>query len=162
MNLFPHLSNKRVVDLIYSFYKSLMVAEYMVGMVQATLRNRKMNQTWVSVLEKIISLEGRRYVPKRLKYKLDRRKNHEIGTDKVCRDLTDRSNLNILWFIINLSWTKVFSSQNRDIVITYQCVFFTSIASYINGKVRKVQLNDFGLNHKEIEKGHFAEKINTL
>lgn len=31
-----------------------------------------------------------------------------------------------------------------------------------NGKVRKAQLNDLGLNHKEMEKEHFAERVNTF
>lgn len=96
------------------------------------------------------------YVPKGLKYKVDRHKNHEIGTDKVCNDLADPFSLNILWLIIHFSWRKDFPSQNRDIVIIYQSVSFTSITTYVNGKAKKAQLNDFGLNHKEMEKEPFT------
>ena len=36
------------------------------------------------------------------------------------------------------------------------------IASYIFGKVRRAQLNDFDLNHKELEKEYFTESVNSL
>lgn len=95
------------------------------------------------------------YVPKGLKYKVNRHKNCEIDTDKECNDIADPFGL--IWFTINFSWRKHFPSQNRDIVIIYWSVSCTMcIASYIFGKVRRARLCDFDLNHKELEKEYFA------